>query len=128
MVQRTENNYLLPQSDDGPSVLIDLLRQNLRRLAKHSHDGVDSEPFNQRNFANFVQTVNPVWGTRDASTGLFTASVEVEDGSGILLSNRTPAFYLPSGEHLYLDYKVESNGEMSVRSNEAFASLLIYYG
>ena len=127
MAQRTENNYLIPQADDGPSTLIDILRQNFRRWARHTHDGSDSSPLGQETLVNFVQEVSPDWGTIDAETDLYTTTIGVPDSSGVDLRRRTPNFFDADGNRLYLDYAIISETEITIRSNEDFADLTIHY-
>ena len=143
MAITTNLGYRLPETTDDPSVIVQIMQENFKRLATHAHQGVDSPHMDASALENRVDAYENMesasstvkWSARDLSTGLFSVTIDVDntspDKSPVSLLTNVPVFYeAPSGgsrERVYLDYEITSATRMVVKSNVNFSRMEVQY-
>ena len=141
MTELVSNSYQIPEESDDSATLINLLRENFRRLAEHNHGGDASEKLAPTAAAsNAIETYsgsNLVWVKDNDNNivydaqGLATATIN----TNFTVTNTTPIFYgipvnpVSAGkvERLYLDYFFPTDTSMTIFSNYAYSSLTVNY-
>lgn len=132
MSETINKGYRIPEVTDSVEVLVDIFRDNFRRLANHNHTGENSDALNTGSFPNIVQTLPEGsgvidWGARDPQTGLFSLAVAVPEVTGGSVSSRTITMYDDNNRRFYADFEVVDDQNIKIYSNTAIETLTIHY-
>lgn len=128
------NGYSSPEETDSNAEVLALLRENFSRLANHNHDGINSAVLSAIGSLsrNTQEVVSPAWGSRDASSGLFSVDISVA-ATGLSIDIRNFAitvFEQVSNQvwsPFYGDITVLDGNRFKLDSNVAVAPLRIIY-
>ena len=90
------HGYKIPQTSDSAQTLLELLREDITRLAGHQHKGVDSPKITTTVLDHLIldkEITALEWGTRDRASGLFTYAIPWADTNTDLRSKNL-SFYI----------------------------------
>lgn len=127
MVDRAAHGYRVPETGDSAAAVLTALAENIRRLAVHDHDGVNSAALAGGSGSGgvTVRVSNPAWSDPDAD-GLRTHTVEtggqVDPSASAIQARDT------SGNTLALEMRVTGPDEVEVKSNHPLPSFDLIFG